>query len=64
VGVLIDDVENAIAVDLRELRGAPATEGDDTLVLGVIRHEGALIAIVDADALIAACQIAAILETA
>ena len=64
VGVLIDDVEDAVAVDLRELRSAPATDGDDSLVLGVIRHEGALLAIVDADALIAACQIAALLETA
>jgi purine-binding chemotaxis protein CheW len=64
VGVLIDDVEDAVAVDLRELRGAPATDGDNTLVLGVVRHEGALLAIVDADALIAACQIAALLETA
>jgi purine-binding chemotaxis protein CheW len=64
VGVLIDDVEDAITVDLRELRKAPATDGDDSLVLGVIRHEGALLAVVDADALIAACQIAALLETA
>jgi chemotaxis signal transduction protein len=64
VGILIDDVEDAIAVDLRELRRAPGTDGDDTLVLGVVRHEGALLAIVDADALIAACQSAALLETA
>jgi purine-binding chemotaxis protein CheW len=64
VGMLIDDVEDAIAVDLRELRRAPGTDGDDTLILGVVRHDGALLAIVDADALIAACQSAALLETA
>jgi purine-binding chemotaxis protein CheW len=63
VGVLIDDVEDAMRVDLRELRKAPTTERDDSLVLGVVRHEGVLLALVDADALIAACQSAAILET-
>jgi purine-binding chemotaxis protein CheW len=64
VGMLIDDVEDAISVDLRELRRAPSTERDDTLVLGVIRHDGALLAVVDADALITACHTAAFLETA
>ena len=64
VGVLIDDVEDAMMLDLRELRDAPGSDGDDTVVLGVIRHEDALVGIVDADALIAACQIAALLETA
>jgi purine-binding chemotaxis protein CheW len=64
VGVLIDDVEDAVTVDLRELRRAPETSGDDTVVLGVIRHDGNMFAIVDADALIAACQTAALLETA
>ena len=64
VGILIDDVEDALSVDLRELRQAPGTGRDDTLVIGVIRHDGSLLAIVDADALIAACQSAALLETA
>jgi purine-binding chemotaxis protein CheW len=64
VGVLIDDVEDAVTVDLRELRRAPETSGDDTVVLGVIRHDGNMFAIVDADALIAACQTAALLEIA
>ena len=64
VGILIDDVEDAMSVDLQALRKAPGTDRDDTLVIGVIRHEGSLLAIVDADALIAACQSAALLETA
>lgn len=63
VGVLIDDVEDAITVDLRELRRAPDSL-DGTVVLGVIRHDGNMFAIVDADALIAACQSAALLEIA
>ena len=64
VGVLIDDVEDAVTVDLRELRRAPENDANDTVVLGVIRHDGNIFAIVDADALIAACQTAALLETA
>ncbi|MEO5816009.1 MAG: chemotaxis protein CheW [Gemmatimonadaceae bacterium] len=64
VGVLIDDVEDAITVDLRDLRRAPEHSVDDTVVLGVIRHGGSIFAVVDADALIAACQTAALLETA
>jgi purine-binding chemotaxis protein CheW len=62
VGVLIDDVEDAISLDLRELRDAPGTTDADNVVLGVIRHADALVGIVDADALIAACQTAALLE--
>ena len=64
VGVLIDDVEDAVTIDLRELRRAPETDADDNVVLGVFRHDGNMFAIVDADALIAACQTAALLETA
>ena len=62
VGVLIDDVEDAISLDLRELRDAPGEIDADNVVLGVIRHANALVGIVDADALIAACQTAALLE--
>ena len=64
VGGLIDDVEDALSVDLRDLRRAPGVDDHEGVVLGVIRHAGALLAIVDADALIAACQTAALLETA
>ena len=64
VGVLIDDVEDAISLDLRELRDAPGADDADNVVLGVIRHADALIGIVDADAIIAACQTAALLEIA
>jgi purine-binding chemotaxis protein CheW len=64
IGVLIDDVEDAISLDLRELRDAPGGDDKDNVVLGVIRHSDALVGIIDADALIAACQIAALLETA
>jgi len=55
-------VEDAISLDLRELRDAPGANDADNVVLGVIRHANALVGIVDADALIAACQTAALLE--
>ena len=64
VGVLIDDVDDAISLDLRELRTAYASADGDNVVLGVVRHAELLVAIVDADALIAACQEAALQEIA
>lgn len=64
VGVLIDDVDDAIAVDVGELRKLQGTVTAGGAVLGVIRHAGVLVAIVDANALITACQTAALLEIA
>lgn len=64
VGILIDDVEDAVSLDLGELRSAPSEHEIDNVVLGVVRHAGVLVAIVDANALIAACQAAAFLEIA
>lgn len=63
-GLLIDDVDDAIVADLRELRDAPGADENDAVVLGVIRREDVLVAVLDADALIAACQSAVLLETA
>ncbi len=64
VGILIDDVDDAATVDLGELRETPGAEQADSVVLGVLRHAGAIVGLVEADALIAACQIAALLEIA
>ena len=64
VGILIDDVDDAATVDLGELRETPGAELADSVVLGVLRHAGAIVGLVEADALIAACQIAALLEIA
>jgi chemotaxis signal transduction protein len=57
-------VDDAISLDLREMQDAPSAENSDAVILGVLRHENALVAIVDADALINACQAAALLEVA
>ncbi len=64
VGVLIDDVDDTASMDLAELRDAPVGDSAEGVLLGVIRHAEALVGIVDADALIAACQTAALQETA
>ena len=64
VGILIDDVDDAITIDLAELRETPGADQADSVVLGVMRHAGAIVGLVEADALIAACQTAALLEIA
>lgn len=61
-GIVIDDVDDAATVDLGALRGAPGLDESGGVVLGVVRHADALLALVDADALIAACQAAPTLE--
>ena len=53
-----------VRTKLKRLVFAPENDADDNVVLGVIRQDGNIFAIVDADALIAACQTAALLETA
>jgi purine-binding chemotaxis protein CheW len=52
----IDDVDDVMTLDLAQLRDAPGLDGSDSLVLGVARNGGGIVALVDAEALIAACQ--------
>lgn len=58
----IDDVDDVLTLDLAMLRDAPGIDGTDSVVLGVARHEGAIVALVDADALVLACQAIPVLE--
>ncbi len=60
----IDDVDDVMTLDLAQLRDAPGIEASDSLVLGVARHGGGIVALVDAEALIAACQAMPIPELA
>jgi purine-binding chemotaxis protein CheW len=64
VGIVIDDVDDAISVDLRDLRDTQLGDETDAVVLAVVRHAELLVAVVDAEALIAACQSAELLEIA
>jgi purine-binding chemotaxis protein CheW len=64
VAVVVDEVDDVTSLDLALLRDAPALDAGDGIVLGVVRQQDVLLALVDADALIAACQAASLLETA
>jgi purine-binding chemotaxis protein CheW len=64
VAVVVDEVDDVTALDLALLRDAPDLAEGDGIVLGVVRQGDVLLSLVDADALIAACQAASLLETA
>jgi purine-binding chemotaxis protein CheW len=55
LALVIDDVDDARPIDLATLRDAP-TASSAAVVLGVVRHHDVLLSLVDADALLAACQ--------
>jgi len=55
VGIAVDDVDDVISLDLATIRPAPGVEDADGVLLGVVRHGNDLIAIVDPDAIVAAC---------
>ena len=56
VGLAIDDVYDALLVEAHELRPAPGVDGSDALLLGLVRRGTDLIAVLDADALLAAVR--------
>lgn len=60
----IDDVDDVLTLDLATLRDAPGVDGAESVVLGVARSGGRLVALLDADALILACQSIPALEPA
>jgi len=55
VGVAVDDVDDVISLDLATVRAAPGVDDSDGVLLGVVRQGNNLIAIVDPDAIVAAC---------
>jgi chemotaxis signal transduction protein len=52
----IDDVDDVMTLDLAQLRDAPGIDSSDAVVLGVTRNGDGIVALVDADALVAVCQ--------
>jgi purine-binding chemotaxis protein CheW len=62
--LVIDDVEDVMTLDLATLRDAPSADESESVLLGVLRQRDALLAIVDADSLLATCQAVPLLETA
>jgi purine-binding chemotaxis protein CheW len=63
IAIVVDEVDDVATLDLALLRDAPVLDAGDGIVLGVVRQHDVLLALVDADALIAACQAAPLLET-
>jgi purine-binding chemotaxis protein CheW len=64
LAIAVDDVDDVHTVDLAQLRDVPGLDARDGLLLGVLRYRTTLLALVDAEALIAACQTVPVLETA
>jgi purine-binding chemotaxis protein CheW len=60
----IDDVDDVMTLDLALLRDAPDGDVADSVVLGVARNDGVIVALVDADALVLACQAIPAMELA
>jgi chemotaxis signal transduction protein len=55
IGLALDDVDEVIAVDMDSLRRPAPREAADGLLLGIARHGGELVAVLDVRALAAAC---------
>ena len=55
VALAVDDADDVLRVDLKDLRDAPRTWREDGIVLGVLWQDSQLASVVDARALAAAC---------
>jgi purine-binding chemotaxis protein CheW len=56
IAIVTDDVEDVLTVGEGELRPVPTDARDNGIVRGVLRRGTALVAVVNLDALIAACR--------
>jgi chemotaxis signal transduction protein len=63
VGIAVDDVEDVLTLDLAQLRDLPGADDADGVVLGVARNGRDLVAVLDADALVAACLSDRVMES-
>ena len=63
LGLLVDDVDDVVTVQLELLRDAPF-EGADDMLLGVLWRDGMLTSILDARSLVTACTAAAVVAPA
>ena len=63
-GLAVDDVEDVFQVDLATVREAPGIDDADGILLGVAHHGQDLVAVLDAEALVAACLTGHAMETA
>ncbi len=63
IGLALDDVDEVIAVDMESLGRPAPREAADGLLLGVARTGGELVAVLDVEALAAACTNAPVGES-
>lgn len=64
IGLAVDDVEDVLQVDLATVREAPGDDGTDGLLLGVAHHGAELVALLDAESLVAGCVTGTAMESA
>ena len=55
LGLAVDDVDDVLTIDGASVRRAPIPDNEDNVLLGVIRREADLLALVDAESLALAC---------
>jgi purine-binding chemotaxis protein CheW len=58
VAIATDDVDDVVTVDLRTVRDAPGARAKDAALLGIVHNDSTFIALLDAEALIAAYRAA------
>ena len=64
IALAIDDVDDVMPLDLARLRDVPAASDPEGVLLGVAWRENELVSLIDAEALLAACQSEQLVETA
>ena len=64
IGLVVDDVEDVMTLALEELRDPPMLGHADGVLLGVARYNATLVALLDVEALLAACLFDREMETA
>lgn len=55
IALLVSDVEDVIEIDAAAIRAAPGSDDADGILLGVFRHDGRLVSLVDPRAIHEAC---------
>ncbi len=55
LALAVDDVEDVLTIEPRALREAPGVDDPDGVLIGVTRHNGKLVGVLDAPALALAC---------
>jgi purine-binding chemotaxis protein CheW len=64
IALAIDDVEDVMTLDLGKLRDIPTASDPEGVLLGIAWHGNDLVSLIDAEALLAACQAEQLVEMA